>query len=387
MNNNIFNITFTYSPSEGDIQKSGGESIHALKDYLYYLGVQHQRKNTIARYYNAALHFINHSDGSITKESVDDYITHLNRTKKRNTIASEILGLNRYLTYCNHKELKHTIPKWETAHRDIITKEEIQKFITYSRKNCHLMDYLIILFITDLDCRPHEIAKAQWTWICGDTIYLSDCKTGNTYSYLTQELKTNLALWKEQQQPESTYIFTNYQGRYREQPITTQTQKIRALIHKLSREVIGRKLNPQDIRASVISAEFNEYINPKVIQRKARHRSFKSTMKYNHVDDKQLLDYLNTGTIFNNTERIFKQKSEITHDKRSYIKTLVPQEPLLEEDNSSFSFSLFNQTGLFTRWDMRWGFSPIYTQYRVPPLYNNLGFSLISLPPIMEMIF
>lgn len=350
MNNNTFNYIFDYiPPSGGDIEKKvlGGEKINNnLKDYRRFLGVQHQRQNTIDRYYNAALHFIRHSNGIVTRESVEEYIYHLNQTKKRNTIASEITGLNLYLKYCKQPELHQTIPKWEDTYRDVISKQEIQKLLKYARSNCHLMDYLILLFITDLDCRPHEIAKSQWSWIRGNKIYLTDCKTGNTYSYLTEELKTNLEIWK-QQQPESNYIFTNYQSSYKGLPITAQTQKIRDLIHKVSRKVIGRKLNPQDLRASVITAEFNEYINPKIIQRKARHRSFKSTMKYNHVDDKQLMEYLDTGTIFNNNiEPIFKGKPKNAPDNGGCIKDFVPLDTLNdEEENYSFSFSVsFFQT-------------------------------------------
>jgi len=338
----------TYS---GDVKKQGENDMHTLREYYTYLEVKHRKEKTQSQYKQTAKYFLRHLNKEpyeITKDDVQRYVAHLNKKYKQNTVTSYVMGMDLFLEHIGKKELWHPIPNWEQTHRDTITKKEIQNILRHGRNKCHLMDYLILLFITDLDCRPHEISKSQWKWIKGNKIHFIDCKTGNTYSFLTDELETTLELWKEKQSPPSKYIFTNYQGKYKGKPITQQTQKVRDLVHKLSKEVVGRKLNPQDLRASVITEEFNSYINPKTIQRKARHRSFKTTMKYNHTGDKELLEYLNTGTIFNNKEPISGQKLEIAPYKRSFKRLSpiqeLPQElnNIDEEDNSSYSFSFFS---------------------------------------------
>ena len=55
---------------------------------------------------------------------------------------------------------------------------------------------------------------------------------------------------------------------------------------------------PHDISVGVMTAEFNNFANPKTIQRKARCRSFKATTKYN--PDKMVQNYVNYGLTFDN---------------------------------------------------------------------------------------
>lgn len=365
MDNSIFKLRFDYSPLGDDIQRKniiGGENIYDLRDYRTFLGVQHNRQNTIDRYYNSAKHYLTHSKNIVSEQTVQEYLCYLNQNKKRNTITSEIIGLNKFLRYLHRDHLCHPIPRWDVIQRDILSKEEIQQMLSHARDNYHLMEYLIVLFVVDLDCRPHEIVKAKWNWVKGNKIYFDGCKTGNTYGYLTSELQTYLSEWNRLQNPSSEFIFTHQRSRYKGEHIANHCAKIRDLIHTLTKEVVGRVLNPQDLRASVITNEFNNYINPKVIQRKARHRSFKTTMKYNHVDDRQLLEYLDNGTIFNNVP-LSKHKSEISENKPYVINTYVPHTVSLGEENSCFSFSVSFFSDFFCADRFGWGtgvVSPVF---------------------------
>lgn len=324
-----------------------------LQEYKRFLGVQYNKQNSIDRYYNAAKHFLEFSN-KINKESVENYICQLNKTKKKNTVVSEIIGLNKFLRYRNKSELCISTPRWEKINRDIATKQEIQNILRTARKNYNLMDYLMVLFVTDLDARPHEIIKSKWNWIKGNKIYFNGCKTGNTYGFLTNELQSNLEIWKTQQNPKSEYIFTNYYRAYKGKPLTSHGQKVRDFIHKITIEVIGRKLNPQDLRASVITAEFNSYLNPKIIQKKARHKSLKTTMQYNHITDNHLLEYLNKGTIFNNKDSLLQSKTEEDTSKPYDIKPFaVLQDTLInEKDNTTISFSIFSFLQKFRRFSI-----------------------------------
>ena len=267
--------------------------------------------------------------------------------------------MNLYLDFLELKHLRVSTPGWKPVHRDVITLDEIKKLREYVKEHYPFMDYLIILFITELDCRPHEIIRAKWSWIKGNKIYFQDCKTGDTTGRLTPELKQALEHWKQiKPYTDNKHIFCNIKGRYANQPIKKHGWHIRKLIQRTTKKVIGRAINPQDLRASVITEEYNHFVNPKIIQLKARHRSFKTTMRYNHVDEKMLDTYVTNGTIFSNDNRPISRLNNI--DNGGYIKGLPSStsSTLIDEteDNStfSFSFSFFQAYFINTIWD--WGF-------------------------------
>jgi len=228
------------------------------------------------------------------------------------------------------------LPRLQDIHRDTITLPQIKQLYDHAKTNYTTQEYLILLMIRDLDCRPHEITKAQWSWIKEDKIYFHDCKTGDTQGFLSQELQETIQHHKtETKIIDNKYIFVNQKGCYKGQKISDNGWTVRQLVKKLTQQQLGRTLTPQDIRASIITEEYNSYVNPKIIQRKARHRNQKTTLKYNHISDKQLKEYIQFGTIF--------MPNQI--NKGSYIKTLPQDINEGEDGNWNFSFSIiFYQT-------------------------------------------
>jgi len=249
-----------------------------------------------------------------------------------------ILGIDKLLEYLNLEHLHVPIPQGVETLRDTISTREIKQILREAEKQ-DIQTYVITRFVTDFDCRPHEITKSQWKWIRGNKIFFNDCKTGNNYGFITDELKIHLDKLRKWQRYKSKYIFVNQHGRFRGKKLSDNTWVVRETIKQLSKKVIGRELTPQDLRASVITEEYNHYINPKTIQRKARHRSQKTTLKYNHADDKQLEEYVEQGTIFNINNSFISKPVGI--DKRSSI-YILPQDHFKssDEENNSFSFSI-----------------------------------------------
>ena len=41
----------------------------------------------------------------------------------------------------------------------------------------------------------------------------------------------------------------------------------------------------------MIIYDFNKHVNPKIIQRKARHRKIETTLRYDHVSDDMVREY------------------------------------------------------------------------------------------------
>jgi len=362
-NNNTINIQFITTIPQNFVEggktekKYGGKNMQKLLDeYKVHLAVKHRKNNSTKTYYNAAKQFLTHTQGQINQNTINQYLIHLNQNYKQNTISMYIMGLDLLLKYLHLEYLHVPIPQGEEIQRDTITTSEIKQILKHAEQT-NIQTYVMTRFVTDFDCRPHEITKAEWNWIRGNKIYFNDCKTGNNYGFITQELKTHLQKLKKWQHYKSKkYIFINQHGRYRGKKFSDNGWNIRETIKKLTTKTIGRPLTTQDLRASIITEEYNHYINPKTIQRKARHRSQKTTLKYNHIDDRQLEHYITQGTIFNINNSFISKP--ISVDKRSYINTL-PQEqqypPWDEKDNNndSFSFSI--------------------SFYKSPPLLPSIG--------------
>ena len=54
---------------------------------------------------------------------------------------------------------------------------------------------------------------------------------------------------------------------------------------------ITKYVAPYIIKPSSITLDFNKNVNPKIIQRKARHRKVETTLRYDHVSDDMVIEY------------------------------------------------------------------------------------------------
>lgn len=54
---------------------------------------------------------------------------------------------------------------------------------------------------------------------------------------------------------------------------------------------ITKYVAPYIIKPSSITLDFNKQVNPKIIQRKARHHKIETTLRYDHVSDDTVREY------------------------------------------------------------------------------------------------
>jgi len=326
---------YTTTPQYETVVGGGIPLKTELQDYQNYLAVKHRKKHTQKTYLNAIKQYLDHSNNNITQGTLNQFIQYLNQQYKPNTISTYIQGINLYLEYIHQPQLKTSTPSWQPIQRDTINREEIQEILNQAYHN-NLFDYLVLRFVTDFDCRPHEITKSRYSNIKGDIIYFEDCKTGDTKGYIQTDLKKLLNHHKDHRVTPapgySDYIFLNQTGRYKGEKLSDNGWKIRDITKKYSNHVVGRELNPQDLRASVMTEEFNSYINPNVIQLKARHHSQKTTLRYNHAGEQETQHYvMDIGTIF-------KPQTRLSIGNRSHIKTLPDLNVVsLQDQNNSLS--------------------------------------------------
>lgn len=412
MRQNSFTATYIYSypvfsSTGGDTQKK--ETVEetnmqdTLEKYKLYLAVKYRKKLTRRQYQRIAKDFLRFTDNpveTIAQDDVDRYLAYLNNNYKHNTIAAHRICLRIFLNFLGRHDLTVPLLKYRTVNRDIITRKQINKFIE-TAKQLGPEEYLITLFIVDVDARPSDIVNAKWSNIKDNRIYFDDSKTGDNYGFMTQRFKQALEMYK-QVRPEpkplyKDYIFISGHKRYKGCRYKGHAGHVRDVIQRIAKKA-NVHVTPYDLRSSVITEEFNHFVNPKIIQRKARHRNLQTTLKYNHVDDQQLLKYVDTGTIFHDDNQVLLQhKTNVDFDKTILINTL-PQDfiEIEDEDNTCLSFSVsffsdsfFGETASFISGER------VFTQsffthicfLQLQHSFCSLGFFPLISPPRHNMCF
>ena len=313
-----------------------------LEKYKLFLGVQYRKQNSQVRYLNAAQKFLGHIE-NITGEEIQQYLIFLNQTQKPKSIRANIYGMNKLLKYLQLDHLKVRVPRDRRITRNTINRDQIMRLYRHAKETRGYQDYVILLMIRDLKCRNHEIIKTQWDWIYDDQIHFHDCKTGDTTGPISQELKEALMHWKQiTPYPDKPYVFCILRGQYKGRQMSDKGGYIRGLINQMSIEVVGRRLNPQDLRASIMTAEFSNCVDPRVIMMTARHKNLETTLIYNHANGETAAEYIRQGTIFSDDKHgLFKQTVKTGKDKPYDIYPFcIPNLSDDEDDNNRFSFSV-----------------------------------------------
>ncbi len=55
----------------------------------------------------------------------------------------------------------------------------------------------------------------------------------------------------------------------------------------------GRSVYPYLIKPSAITDGFNQQVNPKILQRQARHKHIETTLRYDHASDQMTKEFFN----------------------------------------------------------------------------------------------
>jgi hypothetical protein len=87
--------------------------------------------------------------------------------------------------------------------------------------------------------------------------------------------------------------------------VLTQTKKI------ATKAGIKKHVTPYVIKPSVITNDFNKNINPRIIQRKARHKKIETTLGYDHTSDEMVRKHFETETIANIGDLDSKDKARL----------------------------------------------------------------------------
>jgi len=72
---------------------------------------------------------------------------------------------------------------------------------------------------------------------------------------------------------------------------------------------------PYLIKPSAITDGFNQQVNPRIIQRQARHKNIETTLRYDHTSDKMAREYFNRKQQHNINHLAPEDKARVWLDK------------------------------------------------------------------------
>ena len=274
------------------------ETVNLLLKYRQHLDLNYRKKTTILNYYyyvRLFLRWINKPLKDITHENMLNWKGYLLHTFKKNGNARRVMSVNHFTKWIERTDLKIPVPGQEHSNKIVLSEQELNHYIEVSKENP--LWHMIALFQIDGLLRPSEfsILKISNMDLDNQTFYLDNTKTGNNYIILSPRLVEAIKNYLPCREPLPEYedylvILPNgtYKGKA-PQPfggfIKKQTKKI------AQKAGITKYVAPYIIKPSSITCDFNKQVNPKIIQRKARHSKIETTLQYDHVSDEMVREY------------------------------------------------------------------------------------------------
>lgn len=266
-----------------------------LEKYRQYLRREYRKKRTAYNYYiytKLFLQEINKPVEKITKRDTLKWKEYIVHKYKPNGNARRISSVNRFFKWLGKKELTLQVTKQEESNKIVLGEKELQDYLEASKDNPLL--HMIALLQIDGLLRPSEFSHLKLSNIDleNQNFYLDDTKTGNNYIIISPRLLEAIQDYLPYRNPLpefEDYLIIIPNGKYRGRPpspfggyINNQTKKLAI------KAGIKKYVSPYIIKPSVMTLDFNNNVNPKIIQRKARHKKIESTLRYNHTNDEMV---------------------------------------------------------------------------------------------------
>jgi integrase/recombinase XerD len=301
-----------------------------LEEYQKYLRGRYRNQNTRKNNYKFAklfLDWIEEDKGKtynkITKEDTKDYKAYCLETYKVNGNVARLNGINNFLDdFLKRPELRVTVPRPVTVNKQILSKEDLKRYIESAET---ALEKLIVRYQVDAFLRPNEFAKLRISLhdLKNQIVYLDDTKTGNNSVIFTPNMiKVYEEYLMDRLKPEdpkyNDHLIIIDKGSHYGKPITSKradfiwrhTKKIAA------RAGFERSVYPYLIKPSAITDGFNKKVNPKILQRQARHSRIETTLMYDHTSDEMVKEYFNKAQRHKNTENLKPEdKAKVWLDK------------------------------------------------------------------------
>jgi site-specific recombinase XerC len=164
------------------------------------------------------------------------------------------------------------------------------------------LEKLIVTYQVDAFLRPSEFGKLRISLhkIDNQIIYLDDTKTGNNSAIFTPNMMEAYEQYlRDRVQPNNPkhndyLIIVDKGSRYGKPIVKNRADYIwRHTKQIAARAGFKRSVYPYLIKPSAITDGFNKKVNPRILQRQARHSRIETTLMYDHTSDEMTKEYYN----------------------------------------------------------------------------------------------
>jgi integrase len=163
------------------------------------------------------------------------------------------------------------------------------------------MEKLIVVYQIDGLLRPGEFYKLRISLhdIPNQILYLDDTKTGNNSVILTPNMISAFTeflphrIQPKNQNDTDKLIIIDRGSHYGLAPSPDSDFIYRRTKHIATKAGFTRSVYPYLIKPSAITDGFNQQINPKILQRQARHKHIETTLRYDHASDQMTKEFFN----------------------------------------------------------------------------------------------
>lgn len=257
-----------------------------MKKYQKYLRGKYRKLHTQKNYYRFVKDFLvwlsekkRKCIKEITPEDTQEYKTYCMERFAVNGNVGRLNALNNFVCkFLGRKELFISAPDSEPTNKKVLSKAELKRYFVAAQTP---LEKMVISLQMDGLLRPSEICELKISNIDFENriLYLDDTKTGNNYIIMSRILIKKITEYLDcrvtpkREEDKDRLIIIDKGNRKGFPPTSNRTDFVYNLTKRLAvRANFKRKIYPYLIKPSVITNYFNENVNPKIIQRMARHK-------------------------------------------------------------------------------------------------------------------
>lgn len=269
----------------------------------------------------------------ITEKDVERYEKICSKRYSPNSVKIYFVTLNKMLEWLGHPEWRLKTPVGIEREYPVFTDEE-RSNITDVVKTLPAYEKAIMTILMEGVCRPSEVVsiKLRNMRLKEHKIILSSSKTGRYITarneedviYTTPAMETAIMEWIEERESitprtrrDVPYLFISPYHGHRGKKIGYPTvwRLVKMICYEAGIDQ-NKKISPYTFKRTEITREFDRGVNPRVIQKRARHKDISTTLRYNHKIEKDIVDYLHSPQYTKEVEHLpFDEQVQLLAEK------------------------------------------------------------------------
>jgi site-specific recombinase XerD len=316
-----------------------------MEEYQNYLRGKYRKIHTQKNYYRFVNDFqkwLNEKKGKslekLKPEDTHEYRAYCQERFTVNGNVGRICALNNFTgKFLGREDLLVHAPESEYVNKLVLSRDELDRYVAAAETP---LEKLVVSLQVDGLLRPAEICELKLDNIDFENrkLYLDDTKSGNNYIIMSRSLVDRLTEYKQhrvqpkKKEDKNNLIIIDKGNRKGLPPTSTRPDFVYNLTKKLAvRAKIDRNVYPYLIKPSVITNYFNENVNPKTIQRMARHKYIETTLRYDHTDDMTVKDFFDRNHDKSQSVLILNNEKTELQETAKMLQRLVNGEINLDE--------------------------------------------------------